>query len=187
MEYLMYRQGILKEIEVWDSYVRREINLIAAGDTALTLRGMKPSTAGIELIIPVELEYEYLTNNLSKAGFELENNSKWSRGGIIHFFIFKSKRLYGLDLPDSPLEKNNNDFVRQYTNIYLGALNYYDLIVGKLYKDEPGDIDDCIRLLQNKNLGLDINSLMVRCQAIYSSGTGKENIDKNLKMLMRNI
>ena len=49
MKYRIDKQDLLDRITIWDSFLKRDVHLIACGGTALTLLGIKDSTKDVDL------------------------------------------------------------------------------------------------------------------------------------------
>ena len=52
--------GLLQTLEQWDRQIQFPTRLIACGDAALTLLDIKLSAQTVDLIVPVDVEYELL-------------------------------------------------------------------------------------------------------------------------------
>jgi len=55
---------------------------------------------------------------------------------VFVFDLFRGKYIHTTELLESPLEKGNNTIVKEYSNISLSTLNYYDLITSKLFREQ---------------------------------------------------
>jgi len=150
MEYRIDKQGLIDRISAWDSFLKRKVHLIACGGTALTLLDVKPSTKDIDLIVPNVDEYEYLVGVLKQLGYKSRSGWGWERGDGFIFDLFKSKAVHTTELLESPLEKGNHILVKEFERIYLGVLNYYDIIISKLFRATAVDIDDCVVLKRKR-------------------------------------
>jgi hypothetical protein len=67
--------------------------------------------------------------------------------------------------------------VREFERIYFGVLNYYDIIISKLYRASSVDVDDCLSLVKSKSKDIDIKQLESRFRetALYDVSTEKVN------------
>ena len=93
MAYRLTKDQLFEILEEWNRRLKRKVHLIACGGTAMTLLGIKPSTKDVDFMAPVLAEYDYLTRNLSKMGYERETQSGWKRKGeIFQFDIFRGKQ-----------------------------------------------------------------------------------------------
>ena len=52
--------------------------------------------------------------------------------------------------------------IKELSHIYIGVLNPYDLIVSKLFRGTPVDVDDCLMLFKAKHKDIKIDLLRVR-------------------------
>lgn len=185
MEYRIEKEGLLDRISVWDSFLKRRVHLIACAGTALTLLGIKPSTKDIDLIVPDLGEYEYLINILKQLGFKPASGCGWERGDGFIFDLFRGKRVHTTELLESPLEKGNHILVKEFSYIYFGVLNYYDIIISKLFRGISVDIDDCLTLIRNKKSEIDIKYLKERFRKTASFDVSEAKVNKNLGHFLR--
>lgn len=72
MEYRTTADEVMSTLALWDEWIpgRGKVHLIACGGTALTLLGYKESTKDVDLLVPVEKEYERLTHFLARGGYQ---------------------------------------------------------------------------------------------------------------------
>src|SRR3989338_892203 len=181
MEYRIDRERLLEIIGEWDSYLRRKVRLIACGGTAMTLLGVKVSTKDIDLIVPEIAEYEYLIDNLKQLGYKPVTGNGWSRDETFIFDIFRGKKVHTTELLESPLDEGNNYLVKEFAHIYLGALNYYDLIISKLFRGKGADFDDCVALMKVKGGEINIGHLEKRFHETASYEISEEKVNENLE------
>ncbi len=159
MNYRIDKQGLLERLSVWDGFLKRKVNLIACGGTAMTLLGVKDSTKDIDLLVPEPKQYEYLINILKQLGYEPITGNGWAREGDFVFDLFKGKSIHTTELLESPFKKDKHIFIAELNHIYLGALNYYDLIISKIFRSLSVDIEDCMTLLKTKKSEVDFKKL----------------------------
>ena len=176
---------LLARLADWDSFLRRRVRLIACGGTALTLLNIKPSTKDIDLIVPEIGEYEYLVRTLDQLGYKSVSGSGLSRGDDFVFDLFRGPRIHTTDLLESPLEPANHLLIKEFTYIYLGALNFYDLLITKLFRGASADIEDCLALMRHKKDNIDIQVFERRFRATASYDISEERVLKNLVYFLR--
>jgi hypothetical protein len=80
-----------------------------------------------------------LTELLKRLGYKQVRGNGWARGGGFVFDLFKGKSIHTTDLLESPLEDGGNYKIKEFSYIYLGVLNYYDLIISKLFRGDSVD------------------------------------------------
>ena len=159
MEYRLKQKDLLDALGLWNGFLNKKIHLIACGGTALTLLGVKESTKDVDMLVPVDQEYVYLIKTLKQLGYQSTSGSGWQRPGEDFIFdLFRGKRVHTTELLESPIEKGKHTLIKELTHIYIGVLNPYDLIVSKLFRGTPVDVDDCLMLFkaQHKEIKLDI-------------------------------
>ncbi|MBN1913208.1 MAG: hypothetical protein JW788_02290 [Candidatus Omnitrophica bacterium] len=185
MEYMIDKQGLLNRISAWDTFFKRKVHLIACGGTALTLLGVKPSTRDIDLIVPNLDEHEYLVTILKQLGYKSASGWGWERGDGFIFDLFRGKSVHTTELLESPLEKGNHILVKELERIYLGVLNYYDIVISKLFRATEIDIDDCLALVNNKKQDIDIDYLKKRFKETASFDVSEEKVRKNFEHFLK--
>jgi len=81
-------------------------------------------------------------------------------------------------LLESPLKKGNYFIIKEYSHIFLGALNYYDLIISKLFRGTSVDFEDCLALVKKKHNEINIEKLKKRYSETASYDVSEERINK---------
>jgi hypothetical protein len=121
------------------------VRLIACGGTALTLLYIKDSTKDIDFMVPEANEYHRLMKFLKDLNYRDQGN------GLAHEddpnFIYQfwcGNKVFTTDLLDSPLEEGKHILVKRWPHIYLGALNFIDLIITKMFRGTLVDREDCV-------------------------------------------
>ncbi len=187
MEYRINKQGLLDRIGAWDSFLKRKVNLIACGGTAMTLLDVKESTKDIDLIVPNEEEHDYLVNILKQLGYKSASGWGWSRDDGFIFDLFRGSAVHTTQLLESPLEKENHALVKEFNHIYLGVLNYYDIIISKLSRGRSVDNGDCLDLLRSKKNEIDMAKLEKRLRETDACNITEGSIIKNWEHFLRLI
>ena len=189
MEYRIDKQGLLDRLSVWNGFLKRNVRLIACGGTALTLLDLKASTKDIDLLVPEVTEYDYLIRTLAQLGYASASGSGWARDDGFIFDLFRGKRVHTTELLESPLDAGNNLPVKEFSRIYLGVLNYYDILISKLFRCSSVDIDDCMLLMKNRRVEIDIPHFIERFKetASYdvSEGAALKNLDHFVRLLKK--
>lgn len=181
MEYRIDKQGLLERIGIWDGYLRKQVRLIACGGTALTLLEVKASTKDIDLIVPDVKEYDYLIDIIKQLGYESASGWGWRKEDNFIFDLFKGKTIHTTELLESPLEKKNHFLVEEFNHIYLGVLNYYDIIISKLFRSTAIDIDDCLILIKSKQNEINLEYLKERFYETASCDVSEDKVNKNFE------
>jgi len=151
--YRLTGKELIETIENWEHLISFKVNLIGCGGTALTLLELKESTKDIDMIVPVQNEYERFITFLRSIGYQEKGN------GLVHpddpNFLYQfwfGNRVFTTELLDSPLEPGKNIPIKKWRHIYLGALNLQDLIITKMFRGTQVDIDDCVAAFAASNM-----------------------------------
>ena len=187
MEYKLNKESLLANISMWNGFLKRKVHLIACGGTALTLIGVKDSTKDIDFIIPIEKEYDYLINTLKNLGYRNTSGVGWSRDKEYTFDLFRGNKVHTTELLKSPLEKGKNILLKEFTYIYVGILNYYDIIISKLFRGTGVDFEDCLGLVEFKREDINLEVLKERFLETSSYEIAQERVNKNLDSFLRLI
>ena len=152
-KYRITGRELLETIDNWEHLINFKVNLIGCGGTALTLLEIKESTKDIDMIVPVQKEYEKLMTFLRSIGYQEKGN------GLAHpddpnflYQFWTGNRVFTTELIDSPLETGKNILIKKWRHIYLGALNLQDLIITKMFRCTQVDIDDCVAAFASSNM-----------------------------------
>ncbi len=185
MEYRIDKQGLLDRISAWDSFLKRKVHLIACGGTAMTLLDVKASTKDIDLLVPNKEEYKYLINTLQQLGYKSVSGWGWARAGGFIFDLFRGDVVHTTQLLESPLKKGNNALIKEFNHIYLGVLNYNDIIISKLSRGTTIDNEDCLALLESKRSQIDLVKLGKRFLETASYDVSEEKMIKNWEHFLK--
>ena len=161
MEYRLDKDRLLDIMGEWNRFLKRKVHLIACGGTAMTLIGVKPSTKDVDFIAPEVREHDYLTKQLKMLGYKQATGSGWKRQGEgFQFDIYRGNRIHTTDLQNSPLEEGRHSILMEFSHLYIGILNDYDLISSKLMRGTRVDFEDCLRLAEVRQEEIDIERLI---------------------------
>lgn len=181
MKYRLDKRDLLDRLSIWDTYLKRKVHIIACGGTAMTLLGVKDSTKDIDLIVPEVTEYKYLIETLKRLGYKPATGAGWTRGDGFVFELFRGKRVHTTELIESPLKEGNHTLLKEWSHIYLGILNYYDLITSKIFRSSAVDIEDCMNLVEARRQEIDLERLDAHFRETASFDIAEEKMIKNLK------
>lgn len=185
MEYRIDKPGLMERVSAWNDYLRRKVRLIACGGTALTLLGVKPSTKDVDLLVPDLSEYEYLVDTLKQLGYHSASGWGWARDDGFIFDLFRGKAVHTTELLDSPLEKDRHILIKEFSYIYLGVLNYADLIISKISRAASVDIEDCLALIKSKRKEIEFKYLKERFAETAGYDISRDNMMKNWEHFVR--
>jgi len=181
MEYRLNKNTLLDELGQWNRFIKRKVHLIACGGTALTLLDIKPSTKDVDFMVPVESEHKYLIKVLKDLGYEQTTGSGWQKKGDVFIYdIFPGKRIHTTELLESPLEEGQHMLLKEFSHLYVGILNEYDLIASKLFRGTDVDFEDCLMLVKARREKIDINQLEQHVKELASYDISEKRIVENL-------
>jgi len=186
-EYRINKQELLNEISGWNRFLKRKIHLIACGGTALTLLEVKESTRDVDFIVPNLDEYDYLIANLKKLGYKAASGVGWNRGGKYIFDLFRGNNVHTTELLDSPLSPERHIFFEEFAYVYLGILNFYDMLISKLFRGSQVDFEDCIVLFKAKKDEINIKLFKNRFHETASYDVAQDRMLKNLEIFLEKI
>ncbi len=185
MEYRIDKDGLLNTLRGWNGFLKKKVHLIACGGTAMTLIGVKASTKDVDFVVPTESEYEYLIKIISSIGYKQASGYGWAKDNGFIFDLFKGKKVFTTELLDFPLEEGRNIFLTEFSSIYVGILNYYDLMISKLFRGTNVDMEDCLALFKNKQEEIDIAEFVHRFKETASYDIAEEKVNKNLEHFLK--
>ena len=181
MVYRLDKNHLFEILDEWNRFLKRKVHLIACGGTAMTLLGVKPSTKDIDFMVPKTTEHTYLIKNLKMMGYEPVTQSGWKRPGeIFHFDIFRENYIHTTGLLASPLEEGRNTLLKEYSHLYIGLLNDYDLISSKLMRGTRVDYDDCVMLAEAHIATLSIDRLVAHFNEMVLYDVAEERLKPNI-------
>jgi hypothetical protein len=188
MDYRLTRQELFDVLAGWNRFLRRKVHLIACGGTALTLMGIKESTKDVDFMVPVVSEHDYLIRALSKLGYSRKTGSGWCKKGEVFIFdLFPGNSIHTTELLKSPLEEGKHHLLKEFSRIYIGILNEYDLISSKLFRGTPVDFDDCLALVAARQVEIDLDRLRDHFKELAGYDVSEERILKNLDMFFARL
>jgi hypothetical protein len=177
--YRIDKQSLLERIRNWNDFLKRRVHLIACGGTAMTLLGVKESTKDIDLMVPKANEHTYLIKTLQQLGYKSASGWGWSRGDGFIFDLFRGNAVHTKELVESPLVDENHTLIKEFSHIYLGVLNYYDIIISKLFRGTEIDNEDCLVLVKNKRKEIDLIRLEERLRKTASYDVSEDKVIQN--------
>jgi len=185
MEYRLGRQQLLEILRQWSRFLKRKVHLIACGGTAMTLYEAKASTKDVDFMVPVRTEYLYLIKTLKDMGYEQVTASGWQRKmEIFQFDLFQGNRIHTTELLDSPLLEGRHQLFMEFSRLYIGILNEYDLISSKLIRGSGVDFDDCLMLLKARRGEIDIERLIAHYQELASFDIAEERVSGHIERFL---
>jgi len=187
MDIQVDKTTLLKNLSAWDRFLKRKVRMIACGGTAMTLINIKASTKDIDLLIPEPKEYKYLVNTIIDLGYEKKTGTGWQKDRGYIFDLYVGKTIFTTELLESPLKAGNYIPFKNFSSIHLGVLNYYDLIITKLFRYSPIDIDDCLSLIREKAGEIDIGKLKSRFYETSSYDISDEKNRKNFDYFYKKV
>ncbi len=181
MDYRLNKDSLFDVLGEWNRFLKRRVHLIACGGTAMTLLGVKPSTKDVDLMVPEVKEHAYLTKQLKALGYKTTTGFGWKRDGdLFQFDIFSGNRIHTTELMVSPLEEGRHTFIREFSRLYIGILNDYDLISSKLMRGTPVDFEDCLSLVVAHRDEIDLKRLVFHFHETVSFDVAENRLRSNM-------
>lgn len=185
MEYRLTKDNLVDALSAWNNFLKRKVHLIACGGTALTLMGVKDSTKDIDFMVPTIGEHDYLISRIKDIGYYPITGWGWQRDGEEYIFdLFRGNKIHTTELLESPLEEKNNFPLFELSHLYVGILNYYDLLISKLFRGDSVDIDDCLMLIKEKTKEIDITRFKRRFLESAKYDNNEEKQKKTLEFFL---
>ena len=181
MKYRLNRDRLLDTLGEWNRFLKRKVHLIACGGTAMTLIGVKPSTKDVDFMVPKVREHDYLMKQLKALGYKEAAGSGWKREGEdFQFDIFRGNRIHTTELLHSPLEEGRHSILMEFSHLYIGILNDYDLISSKLMRGTRVDFEDCLSLAEARREEIDIERLVRHFHEMVNYDVGEDRLRPNI-------
>ena len=186
--YRLNKDELLDNLRAWNNVLRRKVHLIACGGTAMTLLGVKPSTKDVDFMVPNIGEYNYLIKQLAAMGYTQTTGFGWKRQGeAFHFDIFRGNSIHTTGLLESPLEAGRNRPLAEFSHLYIGILNDYDLISSKLMRGTRVDYEDCVMLATAHMDELDLERLAAHFHEMISYDVAEERLRPNIDYFLERL
>lgn len=186
MEHRLTKDDLLSTLSAWNKFLKRKVHLIACGGTALTLIGVKDSTKDVDFMVPVGTERSYLISVIKDLGYYSVTGWGWKRKGEEYIFdLFQGNKIHTTELVESPLKSGNNIALLELSNLYVGILNYYDLLITKLFRGDLVDIEDCLMLVRYKKGQIDMEKLRKRFLETAKYDISEERCKATLKHFLK--
>ncbi len=136
-------------------------------------------------MVPVLKEHKYLIRHLEEAGYQQKTGSGWSReADIFTFDLFRENRIHTTELLASPLQPGRHRLLQEFSRIYVGILNDYDLIVSKLMRGTTVDFEDCLGLAMAHRNEIDIEELTEHFHKMVSYDVAEDRIKPNMEVFL---
>jgi hypothetical protein len=181
MSYRLNKSRLLEILQGWNRFMRRRVHLIACGGTAMTLAGIKLTTKDVDFMVPKEREHDYLVKQLKALDYKQVTGSGWKRTGEdFQFDLFRGKRIHTTELLDSPLRDGRHSILMEFSHLYIGILNDYDLIVSKLMRGTQVDFEDSLSLTETHRKEIDMDRLIRHFHEMISYDISEKRLKPNM-------
>lgn len=182
MRYRLNKNTLLERLSEWNTFLKRKVSLIACGGTALTLLDIKPSTKDVDFMVPIEKDHKYLTKTLKDLGYKPGSGYGWVKKDDVYIFdLFSGNKIHTTELLEPPLGEGRHIHFADFSHLYIGILNYYDLIASKLFRGTSVDFEDCLLLVEARRDEIDTNRLDEHCQELASYDVSEDKILGNIR------
>jgi hypothetical protein len=178
--YRLDKNSLLDILEQWNWFLKRKVHLIACGGTAMTLLDIKASTKDVDFMIPNVSEHTYLTKTIQKMGYRSQTAAGWKlENDVFVFDLFSGNKIHTTELLDSPLGDGKHTLLKEFSRLYVGVLNDFDLISSKLIRGTGVDMDDCTTLVKARGHNIDIDLLTNHFREMASYDIAVERANSN--------
>jgi hypothetical protein len=103
------------------------------------------------------------------------------------FDLFMGQRIHTTDLLESPLEKGNHALFKEFSHLYIGILNPYDLIASKLFRGTAVDFEDCLMLMKSRKESIDLPRVEQHVKELASYDISENKIMGNLEYFLNQV
>ena len=128
-----------------------ELELYALGGTAMILKNIKETTKDIDFLTTEN--QEKIRKLFTLAGLKEKDTSKlcniWYLDRI-RIDLFYDEFLFGISLPDDWRDKSEH--IKDIGKVRLRILNWQDIVITKIARNEQRDIDDAIDIIKTENI-----------------------------------
>ena len=129
----------------------KKIELFAIGGTAMVLKNIKEATKDIDFL--TTSSYKEIRETFELAGLREKSDSRLCNIWYMEdtrIDIFYQEFILGITLPDD--WKKLSEHIKDTGKIKLYILNWYDIIITKIARCEPRDIEDIKKIIQTQKI-----------------------------------
>ena len=134
--------------------LNEELELYAIGGTAMILKNIKETTKDIDFLTTENQEKIRKLFNL--AGLEEKDNSKlcniWYLENI-RIDLFYDEFIFGISLLND--WKDKSEHIKDIGKVKLYILNWQDILITKIARNEQRDIEDAIDIIKAENINFE--------------------------------
>ena len=132
----------------------KKLELYAIGGTAMILKNIKETTKDIDFLTAENQEKIRKLFNL--AGLEEKDNSKlcniWYLENI-RIDLFYDEFIFGISLLND--WKDKSEHIKDIGKVKLYILNWQDILITKIARNEQRDIEDAIDIIKAENINFE--------------------------------
>ena len=85
---------------------------------------------------------------------------------------------------ESPLKRENHILLKEFSRLYIGILNDYDLIASKLFRGASVDFEDCLMLTKAHKDKIDIKLFEQHFKEMAMYDISEKRITKHLERFL---
>ena len=155
-------------LDTLDKSISKKIEVFLIGGGAMALKGLKPATVDVDVVVKTKREFEILKGGLLKIGFEIDeevhDKNIYKQAvmvflkGISRVDVFIKSIVGMLDFTSAMEERST--LYKQYTNLSLRLSSNEDIYLLKSLSDREKDLPDNRMLIDT---GLDWNVILKEC------------------------
>ncbi|MBI3032067.1 hypothetical protein HYY69_01220 [Candidatus Woesearchaeota archaeon] len=150
------KQDLIAFIQKLDLFIDEPLTIVALGGTALTLLDLKSSTRDLDFIISSK-SYRLLLPLFKSLGFKEIAEKRWLTTDGLIIDIYLDDYIVNVQLVKP--SKDASVILREFDQITLRALNFYDICITKIDRGDARDFEDIKHILEKTDTKI---SLLIR-------------------------
>jgi len=165
---MLSKEDINLFLESLDQSITGKVEIFLIGGGAMSLKGLKPATIDIDLVLKTKNEFENLKSGLLKLGFKIDEEihdiNVYKEAvmvflrGVSRVDVFVKNIVGMLDFTDA-MEKRSTLF-KQYSNLCVKLSSNEDIFLLKSLSDREKDLPDNLTLIDS---GLNWDAIINEC------------------------
>jgi len=102
----------------------------------------------------------------------------------LYVFIQLVVLVHTIELLESPLETGNHFLLQEFSQLYIGILNEFDLIASKLFRGSQVDYEDCLMLVRARFNKIDLVRVEQQFKDLAKYDISEDRLGINIEHFM---